>query len=74
MGEYVTTRRGYHIYQKIRNGRGIWTAIKTNKLGQEIGNPFRITYDQALGFAPIDEAEALGMQLGTLLMGSIDWN
>ena len=73
MPEYIESRKGYNIYRTIRKGRGIWTAVKTDRYGREIGEPFRITYDQALGYAPLDETEALSMALGTLLMPSYDW-
>lgn len=66
--EFIDTRRGYNIYRKIRDGRGVWRAVRTDSCGNEIGAPFRITYDQALGLAPIDDIEALGMHLGKLLM------
>lgn len=71
--EFVDSRHGYHIYRTIRDGRGVWRAVKTDTYGNEIGRPFRITYDQALGLAPIDGAEALSMKLGTLLMAYTAW-
>ena len=66
--EFIDCRHGYNIYRTIANGRGCWRAVKTDGYGREIGKPFRISYDQALGFEPIDEAQALGMILGNLLL------
>ena len=68
MGEYIETRRGYEIYRKVVNGRGRWTAVKVDALGNRTGNPFRISYEQAMGLAPLDGIEALSMQLGSLLL------
>lgn len=61
--EYVTNRRGYSIYRKIVNNKGVWKAIK-----EDTGEEKLITYDQARGYEPIDNAEAIGMQLGKLLL------
>ena len=61
--EYVTNRRGYSIYRKIVNNKGVWKAIK-----EDTGEEKPITYDQARGYEPIDNAEAIGMQLGKLLL------
>lgn len=67
--EFIDCRHGYNIYRAIINGRGCWRAVKT-EYGRETGEPFRITYDQALGLAPIDDTQALGMFLGKLLLPS----
>lgn len=61
--EFVANRNGYLIYREIVNGKGVWYAKH-----QEGGELFSITYRQARGFEPIDEAEALGMYLGKLLL------
>ena len=58
---YVTSRRGYDIYRKIVNGKGKWKAVKD-------GKEMDITYNQALGYEPLDNAEALGMELGRILL------
>ena len=59
--EYVSSRRGYNIYRKIVDGKGKWKAEKD---GIEID----ITYEQALGYEPLDNAEAIGMELGRILL------
>ena len=59
--EYVTSRRGYNIYRKIVDGKGKWKAEKD-------GTVKDISYNQALGFAPLDNSEALGMELGRMLL------
>ena len=59
--EYVTNRRGYSIYRKIVDGKGKWKAEKD-------GVEMDITYYQALGWEPLDNAEALGMELGRILL------
>jgi len=59
--EYVTSRRGYNIYRKIVDGKGKWKAEKN-------GTVMDISYDQARGFAPLDNSEALGMELGRMLL------
>lgn len=66
IGKYIDSRRGYNIYRKLDNGKGTWYAIKT-EMGEEVGEPFQITYDQARGYAPIDNSEKLGMQIGKML-------
>ena len=65
--QYVTNRNGYSIYRKIVNGKGKWKAKKdgTDKM-------FDITYNQALGYEGIDNAEKLGIELGKLL-GMENW-
>lgn len=59
--EYVSSRSGYDIYRKIVNGKGKWKAEKD-------GIEMDITYEQALGYEPLDNAEALGMELGRILL------
>lgn len=59
--EYITSRRGYNIYRKIVDGKGKWKAEKD-------GKEMDITYNQALGYEPLDNAEALGMELGRMLL------
>ena len=60
--EYVTTRNGYEIYRKTVNGKGRWAAKRKD------GVVFKITYQQALGYEPLDSEEALQMYLGKLLL------
>lgn len=60
--ELVDSRNGYGIYRKVVNGKGRWAAKR------EDGEAFCITYYQALGYEPIDDIEALRMELGRLLM------
>lgn len=50
--EYVTSRRGYSIYRKIVDGKGKWKAEKDGEIKD-------ITYQQALGYEPLDNAEAI---------------
>ena len=59
--EYVSSKRGYDIYRKIVDGRGKWKAVKD-------GKEMDITYDQALGYEPLDNAEALGIKIGKILL------
>ena len=71
--EIVTERRGYFIYRKIlkdENGkiiRGIWKARK-NLGNHRLGEMFDITYEQAIGYEPIDETEAMSKALGKTLL------
>lgn len=60
--EYITHRRGYSIYRKIENGKGKWQAKKDGT-----DNVFDITYEQALGYEGIDNAEKLGIEIGRML-------
>lgn len=61
---------GYNIYRKVlrdENGqpiKGIWAAQKND------GEPFPITYDQALGRVPIEDTpvKRLARQLGEILL------
>lgn len=61
---------GYEIYRKVikdENGypvKGVWAAKKSD------GEPFEITYDQAIGNEPIDNKQAISKFTGdTLLKG-----
>ena len=67
MWEYVSYRNGYSIYRKIVNGKGKWKAKKDGS-----DKMFDITYEQALGYEGIDNAEKLGIELGRLL-GMQNW-
>lgn len=59
--QYITSRRDYDIYRKVINGKGHWKARKESEIKD-------ITYEQAIGIEPIDNAEALGMELGKMLL------
>lgn len=61
--EYVGSRREYNIY---KCDDGSWYAIKT-KMGNEVGDPISITYNQARGIDPIDDGEKIGMKVGKAL-------
>ena len=61
--EFVTNQRGYFIYRKIEDGKGKWRARH-----QDGGEFFDITYEQALGYEPIDSEQALQMELGKMLL------
>lgn len=54
-------RNGYSLFMKMEDGRGKWLAEKN-------GNSFPITWAQAVGHEPIDDAEKLSMWLGARLM------
>ena len=60
--EYVSTRREYSIYRKIIDGKGHWKAKN-----QRTGEVFDITYEQALGYEGIDNAEKLSIEVGKKL-------
>lgn len=60
--EEISGRRGYTFYRKIVNGKGKWKA-KT-----PAGEIIDITYEQALGYEPLDNAEAIGKWLGSKLL------
>lgn len=69
MKEYTGTRSGYALYREIVNGKGHWTAIKLDPIGNEIDGTERpITYDQARGLAPLTIGESIAMMLGKTLM------
>ena len=55
----------YAIYRKIENGRGKWKAKEI-----ETGKVIDITYNQALGYEPINPTpiEQLSMKLGKILL------
>ena len=72
--KYVTGKPGYKIYRKdIRDNNGrvtnaVWAAQKLdNKTFKPVGEPFEITYDQARGFDPIDDAGKLGRKVANAL-------
>lgn len=64
---YVTSSKNsrYEIYRKIVNGRGKWKAKEI-----ETGKVIDITYEQALGYEPINPTpvEKLSMELGKILL------
>lgn len=64
---FITSRNGYSIYRKFVNGKGKWKAKK-----EDTGEIFDITYNQALGYEGIDNAEKLSIELGKLL-GMRNW-
>ena len=55
----------YAIYRKIENGRGKWKAKCI-----ETGEVINITYEQALGYEPINPTpvEQLSIRLGKMLL------
>ena len=55
----------YEIHRKIENGRGKWKAREL-----ETGKVIDITYNQALGYEPINPTpiEQLSMKLGKILL------
>lgn len=61
--EYVSTRKEYSIYRKIIDDKGHWKAKN-----QRTGEVFDITYEQALGYEGIDDAEKLSFELGRMLL------
>ncbi len=60
--KYITSRRKYKIYRRIVDGKGRWRAEDTRN-----GHVFNITYDQALGYEGIDNAEKLSIEIGNML-------
>lgn len=62
---YDTHDNAWRVYRKIENGRGYWKAVKGEA-------PFcpetarDITYQQALGYEPIEET--LSTMLGRILL------
>ena len=67
--EFIECRNGYNIYRAIIDGKGHWKAIKADGMtGTETGEPFTITYEQALGREPIDNSSVLSMFLGRILL------
>ena len=65
--EFRDCKNGYNIYRAIIAGKGHWQAVKTSA-GKEVGEPFPITYEQAIGRQPIDNSSALAMFLGRILL------
>lgn len=59
--EYISDRNGYSIYRRIVDGKGKWKAERD-------GEEFAITYEQARGYEPLDDEEALRMELGRILL------
>lgn len=66
--ELVAYERGYALYRKVVDGRGQWAAQDQDKKHP----PFRITYNQALGYEPIDkydsDVQKLSRDLGRMLL------
>lgn len=61
----------YQLYRKIENGKGVWAAAELDKYGSDVvGEPFKITYDQARGFEPIEDSSIrkLSRDLGKKLL------
>lgn len=61
----------YQLYRKIEDGRGVWAAAELDKYGSDvIGEPFKITYEQARGFEPIEDSSIrkLSRDLGKKLL------
>ena len=60
----------YRVFRKIENGKGKWCAWETSK-GNTVGEPFEITYEQALEREPIQTpsgVKELGKKLGKTLL------
>jgi hypothetical protein len=61
----------YQLYRKIENGKGVWAAAELDKYGSNVvGEPFKITYEQARGFEPIEDSSIrkLSRDLGKKLL------
>lgn len=61
----------YQLYRKIENGKGVWAAAELDKYGSDVvGEPFKITYEQARGFEPIEDSSIrkLSRDLGKKLL------
>lgn len=67
--EYVSSIDGYYLYRKIENGKGKWLA-EVNEFGNGSGKMFPITYEQAIGFEPINHTpiKNLARELGRILL------
>lgn len=67
--EEVSGRNGYRIFRKVVDGKGKWRAQKVVK-GEPEGDPFDITYAQALGKEPIEDKPIaeLSKKLGKILL------
>lgn len=65
----------YQLYRKIEDGKGVWAAAELDKYGSDvIGEPFKITYEQARGFEPIEDSSIrkLSRDLGKKLLPKIE--
>lgn len=61
--EQAGYRKNYDFYRKLINGKGKWYAVDTKD-----GRVFPITWDQAVGYEPIDSTEGMAMKLGGMLL------
>lgn len=61
--EQAGYRKNYDFYRKLINGKGKWYAVDTKD-----GRVFPITWDQAVGYEPIDSTEGMAMKLGSMLL------
>lgn len=63
--QYVSSKGKHNLYRKIENGKGKWVAENI-----ENGEIFPITYEQALGYEPINPTgiENLARELGRKLL------
>ena len=71
--DYAGYERGYDIYRKVVDGKGVWAAkyVGDDKDHQ----PFEITYDQALGKEPIKDPygiNKLARRLGKVLLSDTE--
>ena len=65
----------YEIYREVTGERGartvIWTAQQVDIDCNPLGDPLRISYDQARGIEPIGDRQSVAMlakQLGRILL------
>lgn len=61
--EHAGYRKQYEFYRKLVDGKGKWYAVDTKE-----GKVFPITWDQAVGYEPIDSTEGMAMKLGSMLL------
>lgn len=61
--EQAGHRKQYDFYRKLVDGKGKWYAVDT-----EEGKVFPITWDQAVGYEPINSTEGMAMKLGNMLL------
>lgn len=61
--EHAGYRKQYDFYRKLVDGKGKWYAVDTKE-----GKVFPITWDQAVGYEPIDSTEGMAMKLGSILL------
>lgn len=61
--EQAGYRKNYDFYRKLINGKGKWYAVDTKD-----GRVFPVTWDQAVGYEPIDSTEGMAMKLGSMLL------